>query len=276
VAADQGSLAAGGDVASAVRYNERNLTANSVIVPVAHYLHLRGAGDSYLDSTADAADRLALQRWVTRSLVKRGIWGSGLDTLLSRIRDVLRTNSTNGFPVAAVEEAMAAVGKSLAFDNADRRAAQPQVRGQRTFSVLSVLYPGLDLSKKFHEDHIFPKSRFTKRKLLDAGVPLDSIDDYLAAVNLLPNLQLLAGTANIEKQDGLPAEWIDTAFPSEDKRATYLGENDLDGLPLDLADFTAFSNSASSGSGPACSPLWDRHRERRKTRLSLSPRSRTR
>lgn len=222
-------------------YNERNLTANSVIVPVAHYLHLRGAGDSYLDSTADAADRLSLQRWVTRSLVKRGIWGSGLDTLLTRIRDVLRTNSTNGFPVAAVEEAMAAVGKSLAFDNAEiDELLNLKYAGQRTFSVLSVLYPGLDLSKKFHEDHIFPKSRFTKKKLLDAGVPLDSIDDYLTAVNLLPNLQLLAGTANIEKQDGLPAEWIDTAFPSEDKRATYLAENDLDGLPLGLADFTSF------------------------------------
>ena len=222
-------------------YNERNLTANSVIVPVAHYLHLRGAGDSYLDSTADAADRLSLQRWVTRSLVKRGIWGSGLDTLLTRIRDVLRTNSTNGFPVAAVEEAMAAVGKSLAFDNAEiDELLNLKYAGQRTFSVLSVLYPGLDLSKKFHEDHIFPKSRFTKKKLLDAGVPLDSIDDYLTAVNLLPNLQLLAGTANIEKQDGLPAEWIDTAFPSEDKRATYLAENDLDGLPLDLAVFRSF------------------------------------
>ncbi|WP_413454937.1 DUF262 domain-containing protein [Glutamicibacter sp. FR1] len=222
-------------------YNERNLTANSVIVPVAHYLHLRGAGDSYLDSTADAADRLALQRWVTRSLVKRGIWGSGLDTLLTRIRDVLRSNSTNGFPVVAVEEAMAAVGKSLAFDNAEiDELLNLKYAGQRTFSVLSVLYPGLDLSKKFHEDHIFPKSWFTKKKLLDAGVPLDSVDDYLAAVNLLPNLQLLAGTANIEKQDGLPAEWIDTAFPSEDKRATYLAENDLDGLPLDLADFTSF------------------------------------
>ena len=42
---------------------------------------------------------------------------------------------------------------------------------------------------------------------------------------VLPNLQLLTGTANIEKQDGLPAEWIETAFPSEDKRATYLAEN---------------------------------------------------
>ncbi|CEG97215.1 DUF262 domain-containing protein [Propionibacterium freudenreichii] len=222
-------------------YNERNLTANSVIVPVAHYLHLRGAGDSYLDSTADAADRLSLQRWVTRSLVKRGIWGSGLDTLLTRIRDVLRTNAEGGFPVAAVEEAMAAVGKSLAFDNAEiDELLNLKYAGQRTFSVLSVLYPGLDLSKKFHEDHIFPKSRFTKKKLTEAGVPADKIDDYLAAVNLLPNLQLLAGTANIEKQDSLPAAWIEAAFPSEDKRATYLAENDLDGLLLDLGDFTAF------------------------------------
>lgn len=66
------------------------------------------------------------------------------------------------------------------------------------------------------------------------------VDDYLAAACLLPNLQLLGGAANIEKQDGLPAEGMDTAFPSENKRATYLAEDDLDGLPLDLADFTSF------------------------------------
>lgn len=222
-------------------YNERNLTANSVITPIAYYLHLRGAGDSYLDSTADAADRLALQRWVTRSLVKRGVWGSGLDTLLTRIRDVLSANTTGVFPVAAVEEAMAAVGKSLAFDNSEiDELLNLKYAGRRTFSVLSVLYPGLDLSKVFHEDHIFPRSRFTKKKLTAAGITPDRIDDYLAAVNLLPNLQLLAGTANIEKQDALPGDWIETAFPSQDKRATYLSENDLDGLPLSMAEFTTF------------------------------------
>lgn len=222
-------------------YNERNLTANSVIIPVAHYLHLSDAGDSYLDSSADAADRLALQRWVTRSLVKRGIWGSGLDTLLTRTRDVLRTNFADGFPVGAVEEAMAAVGKSLTFDNAEiDELLNLKYAGQRTFSVLSVLYPGLDLGKKFHEDHIFPKSRFTKKKLTEAGVQSDKIEDYLNAVNLLPNLQLLAGTANIEKQDALPAAWVKSAFPSEEKRATYIAENDLDDLPLSLTDFSAF------------------------------------
>ncbi|SNU02676.1 Uncharacterized conserved protein, contains ParB-like and HNH nuclease domains [Ruaniaceae bacterium KH17] len=222
-------------------YNERNLTANSVIVPLAYYLHLRGATDSYLDSTANAADRLALQRWVTRSLIKRGIWGSGLDTLLTRIRDVLRNNAGSDFPVMAVEEAMATAGKSLAFDNAEiDELLNLKYAGQRTFSVLSVLYPGLDLGKKFHEDHIFPKSRFTKKKLTEAGIPADRIDDYLGAVNLLPNLQLLAGTANIEKQDALPADWIEAAFPTDEKRATYIAENDLDDLPLDLVDFSEF------------------------------------
>ncbi|MFT4043781.1 MAG: DUF262 domain-containing protein [Gordonia sp. (in: high G+C Gram-positive bacteria)] len=225
-------------------YNERNLTANSVIVPLAYYLHLRGATDSYLDSTANAADRLALQRWVTRSLIKRGIWGSGLDTLLTRIRDVLRDNAGADFPVAAVEEAMATAGKSLAFDNAEiDELLNLKYGGQRTFSVLSVLYPGLDLGKKFHEDHIFPKSRFTKKKLTEAGIPAERIDDYLGAVNLLPNLQLLAGTANIEKQDALPADWIEAAFPSEEKRATYIAENDLDNLPLDLTEFSVFFES---------------------------------
>ena len=222
-------------------YNERNLTANSVIVPLAHYLPLRGASDSYLDSTANAADRLALQRWVARSLIKRGIWGSGLDTLLTRIRDVLRDNAGFDFPVAAVEEAMATTGKSLAFDNAEiDELLNLKYGGQRTFSVLSVLYPGLDLGKKFHEDHIFPKSRFTKKKLTEVGIPVERIDDYLGAVNLLPNLQLLAGTANIEKQDALPANWIEAAFPSEEKRATYIAENDLDDLPLDLVEFSEF------------------------------------
>ncbi|WP_218020503.1 hypothetical protein [Rhodococcus zopfii] len=222
-------------------YNERNLTAHSVIVPIAHYLHLRGAADSYLDSTADAADRRALHGWVTRSLIKRGIWGSGLDTTLMRIREVLTTNATTSFPVEEVEAAMAAVGKGLSFTSAEiDELLNLKYAGQRTFSVLSVLYPGLDLSKKFHEDHIFPKSRFTRKRLAAAGIPSEKIDTYLDSFNLLPNLQLLAGTVNIEKQDTLPADWITAAFPTDEKRTSFLTDNDLDGLPLGIADFLQF------------------------------------
>lgn len=222
-------------------FNDHNLTADSVIIPVAHYLHLRGATDSYLNSSADSADRIALQGWVTRSLIKRGIWGSGLDTTLTRLREILTGNTTGNFPVAEIEAAMAAVGKSLSFDAAEiEELLNLKYAGQRTFSVLSVLYPGLDFSKQFHEDHIFPKSRFTKKKLAAAGIAADEIDHYMAVFDLLPNLQLLTGTVNIEKQSALPADWIATAFAVEEKRNTYLHSNDLNDLPLDLTDFTSF------------------------------------
>jgi len=237
----EGALLRAASLLQQFGYNERNLTANSVIIPIAYYLYLRDAGDSYLDSSADASDRLALQRWVTRSLIKRGIWGSGLDTTLTRLRETLATNGGSGFPVVEVEATMARVGKSLTFDAAEiDELLNLKYAGQRTFAVLSVLYPGLDLGKKFHEDHIFPKSLFTRKKLVAAGVPADKVDDFLGAFNLLPNLQLLAGTANIEKQDALPAVWAAKAFPNEEKRATYFDENDLDGLPLDLVDFLSF------------------------------------
>ncbi len=243
----EGALLRAASLLQQFGFNERNLTANSAIIPIAYYLHLRDAGDSYLDSSSDAIDRLALQRWVTRSLIKRGIWGSGLDTTLTRLRDVLAANGSTAFPAAEVEAVMARVGKSLSFDAAEvDELLNLKYAGQRTFAVLSVLYPGLDLGKKFHEDHIFPKSMFTRKKLIAAGVAPEKADDYLAAVNLLPNLQLLAGTANIEKQDALPADWAETAFPNAQRRTTYFEENDLEGLPLDLTGFLGFFEQRAS------------------------------
>jgi hypothetical protein len=112
--------------------------------------------------------------------------------------------------------------------------------GQRTFSVLSLLYPGLDFSREFHEDHIFPRSRFTAKRLSEAGIPADHIEEYRAAVDCLPNLQLLGGIPNIEKQAKLPAAWLEGAFPSQDQRGTYIRENDLESLPLDLSTFLDF------------------------------------
>lgn len=235
------ALILGAELLKQAGFSARTLSASSVLVPVAYYLHKRAASDSYLDSTSGAQDRETLIRWVTRSLVKRGIWGSGLDTLLARIRDAIRSNGTNMFPGTAIESEMTLLGKPLTFDDAEiDDLLRLKYNGQRTFTVLTILYPGLDLSKTFHEDHIFPKSRFTKKKLAAAGVPADQIDDFLASYDLLPNLQLLSGTANVEKQAAIPEDWVNSAFTTAEKRTTYLSENDLDDLPLRLTDFLTF------------------------------------
>jgi len=227
-------------------FSSRTLTADSVLLLLAYYLHRRGLADSYLHSTSDHADRQAAQNWVIRSLVKRGIWGSGLDTLLTRLRRTIDEHGQDSFPVAALEHDMTALGKSLAFDATEiDELLEMRYGGQRTFAVLSLLYPGLDLTKEFHEDHIFPRSRFTAKRLADAGVPHDHIESYREVVDCLPNLQLLEGIPNIEKQAKLPNEWLDIAFPPHKQRAaeqrtTYLHDNDLDALPLNLAHFLDF------------------------------------
>jgi len=219
----------------------RSLTAHSVVIPIAYFLASKGHDDAYLDSTATAADRSALQAWVNRSLMKRGIWGSGLDTTLSRIRQAIDNHAGKGFPVATAEKEMASIGKSLDFAATEvDELLEVKYGGQRTFPVLAMLYPGLDFSKAFHEDHVFPRSRFTPKRLRDAGVQPDQIDAFREAVDRLPNLQLLAGLANIEKQAMLPHEWLTTAYPSADQRETYIKENDLSVMPTTVAEFMTF------------------------------------
>jgi hypothetical protein len=222
-------------------FTGRTLTADSVVVLIAYYLSHRELTDSYLHSAADAVDRQTLQRWVTRSLIKRGIWGSGLDNLMSRLRRIIDQHGDHAFPAAELEHEMASVGKSLAFDATEiDELLEIKYGGQRTFSVLSLLYPGLDYSKEFHEDHIFPKSLFTAKRLKDAGISTELIEDYQERVDCLPNLQLLGGVPNTEKQAKLPTYWLANAFPSSNQRDTYLRENDLEALPLDLSRFLDF------------------------------------
>lgn len=224
-------------------YSAQTLSAASVLIPLAYYIHQRAVDSSYVTSSAAASDRALVESsWVNRSLMKRGVWGSGLDTLLNRLREVLRTQGLNGFPAEALETTMAALGKPLRFEEAEIAELLELRYGRpRTFATLAVLYPGLDLTKAFHVDHVFPRSRFTAAKLTKAGVPADKVEEYLTRVDALPNLQLLDGLPNIEKQDVMPADWLNGPhFTSDAARAHYVAENDLDNLPADLLSFMEF------------------------------------
>lgn len=222
-------------------FTSRTLTASSVLIPVAYYIYQQQLGENYLTSSAAAADRARVRQWVTRSLLKRNIWGAGLDTLLSRLRQVLRHAPAGQFPVSGLDAAMADLGKPLQFTDADiADACDLQYQGARSFATLALLYPGLDLSQEFHVDHIFPKSWFTRARLRKAGIAEDQVDTFLDLANGLPNLQLLPGLPNIEKQDKPPWEWLETGLPSAQARDMYITQNDLDLLPGDLAGFPDF------------------------------------
>ena len=212
-------------------FSQSTLTSHSAVLPVAHYLHLR---EGHPKSKQDAKK---IREWLTRSLLKRGVWGSGLDTLLVRLRAVIDEHSGDGFPAAKIEEEMSRRGKSLVF--ASEELQDLAESKDRAFGLLSTLYPFVDTQhNQFHIDHIFPKSRFTWRRLKNAGIPEDDIPLFQDRVDRLPNLQLLAGRPNQEKSATLPRQWLDGL--GHEKAAEHMRLHDLGEVPADIADFNEF------------------------------------
>ena len=138
-------------------FSRDSLTANNAVLPIAYYLYHRGTPTGFLSQTVYRKDCDAIRSWLIRSLLKRGIWGSGLDTLLTALRSVIREHGGAMFPSAQLEAAMRARGKSLTFEEEE---FQDLVEAKdRTFTLLALLYPFVNLrTSKFHIDHVFPKS----------------------------------------------------------------------------------------------------------------------
>jgi len=225
------------------------LTADSVLIPVAYYVHHRKLGHSYRESPNTREDREALRSWVLRSLIVRGVWGSGLDTLLRDLRDVIKTQGSTVFPLPAVEKAMALRGKSLAVTDALIEDVLALEYGKaRTFAVLATLFPHVDTRNLFHIDHVFPAARFDRKELVGQkaadGTPKFSAEyvaELLSLRDTLPNLELLPGLENIGKSDKAPDDWIAAEYPSQDDRSAFLARNALPStLPHSIDEFMAF------------------------------------
>ncbi len=60
-------------------------------------------------------------------------------------------------------------------------------------------YPNLNFRNKFYLENIFAKGLFTKRKLMEGGVPKNKLEFYLEHIKSIVNLQLLEDISNIEK-----------------------------------------------------------------------------
>jgi hypothetical protein len=99
-------------------------------------------------------------------------------------------------------------GKSLSFTEEEiADLAETPYAGRLVFPLLAILFPHVDTRNLFHVDHVFPRSMFSRSRLLQAGVPVEDVEDFRLRVNGLPNLQLLEGQTNVEKQAMLPLAW---------------------------------------------------------------------
>lgn len=221
------------ELAASFGLNGQTLRADSALLPIAYYLYARSAPDNYITHGQYAADREKIRRWLVCSLVKSsGIWGSGLDTLLTALRKVMQKSSKEAFPDGPVHQEMEANGKSLTFAPAEiDDLLSMQYGDKRLFALLSLLFTFVDLRNQFHIDHIFPISRFTPARLKRAKMTETKIEELGLLANELPNLQLLEGAVNNEKRATLPGAWLCERYPTESDREHYRSIHLLGAVP---------------------------------------------
>ena len=129
---------------SSFGFDGQNLTAHNAILPIAYYLYIRQPGDAYLTHARYSDDRKNVREWLIRSLLKSGVWGSGLDTLLTELRAVIKEHQGVEFPISQIYDALGRRGRSLQFDNDEIEDLVDMRYGDRlTFALLSLLFHSL-------------------------------------------------------------------------------------------------------------------------------------
>lgn len=194
-------------------FNRDNLRARNALLPIAYYIYKRGFGDELLTHSSHEDDRKNIKVWLIRTLIKSGIWGSGVDTLLSALREAIDKHGESAFPSEALMRDMATRGKSVSLEEEEIEAlADLRYSDSRVFPMLSFLFPFMQSINGFHVDHIFPRAKVTRRNLRTADYSDETIETCLEKVNGLANLQLLNAQENQEKGDKLPVAWLDEKF----------------------------------------------------------------
>ena len=220
-------------------FDSRTIQATNSLLPVAYYLYKKGAPRDFETSDRFLTDRKVIRGWLTRSILKEsGIWGSGLDTLLTALRRVIRISGGSEFPAGELRQVMAQRGKTLDFVEEEMEdLADMRLGDRRIFPLLTMLFPHLESRDGSDIDHVFPKSRFTPNRLKTACIADGQIEAFRNRCDRLANLQLLDRSVNNEKRATLPADWLDVHCPDSLSRQNYCDRHLLGDVPREIKDF---------------------------------------
>lgn len=224
---------------SSLGYHRDTLTSNNALIPVAAYLYKIGSPENFAEAEKYQNDRQRIFKWLVIVLLKR-IFSGQSDNVLRLIREVINT-SQNSFPLNEVTNKLKGSLKAISFDDDELENLLYYQYGKAyTYSVLAFIYPSLDFRNKFHQDHIFPKKLFTKKRLEKLGISDKDIEFYIENHNNLANLQLLEGIPNQEKSGKHFDVWIREKYPNKEDRDVYMERHYIPTIDLTLQNFRRF------------------------------------
>lgn len=231
------------NLVSSFGYSGETLSSNNALIPIAYYLLKIGMPDNFVDSSTTKDNRAKIKKWLIRALLKKAFSGQP-DNVIRPIREIIKNNVSTDFPINEIIDKFKGTNKSIQFteDDIDEYLLKLEYGSRETLSTLMLLYPSLDFSNKFHEDHMYPKSKFKKTYLRKMGVSEDKLDEYINMVNDISNLQLLAAQLNEEKLNTDFDKWFTNQYKTDSDKIQYRTINYLPQMEYSYANFLTFMN----------------------------------
>lgn len=229
------------NLVSSFGYSGETLSSNNALIPIAYYLLTIGMPENFVESGTTRDNKAKIKKWLIMALLKKAFSGQP-DNVIRPIRDIIRENGTGDFPISQIIDRFKGTNKSILFteDDIDEYLLKLKYGKSETLSTLMLLYPSLDFSNKFHEDHMYPNSKFRKSYLRKMGVPEEKLDEYIDTVNDISNLQLLPAQLNEEKLNSDFDTWFNTEQITETDKIQYRKIHYLPDMEYTYPVFLAF------------------------------------
>jgi hypothetical protein len=203
------AIEAGVNLANSFGIDRDTLTSANALIPIFYYLFQHPRATLLGSTPADLLNASLVRRWLLTVLLD-GTFGGQSDNLLRDSRRVLQEHAGKpDFPCEALQREIARSG--AANGSVVETVLAATYGRQTTFLALSLLYDENRWGMMpHHQDHIFPRSQFTEKRLREAGIPEERIGTYRGLVDRLGNLQLLLSTENVAKSAQPFEQWLAT------------------------------------------------------------------
>lgn len=228
------------ELISSYGFSRENITSNNLIIPIAYYIKSINSPSNFVTSSSYKEDRRLIKKWFIASLLN-SVFSFAPDGVLKPIRKIIDNNKTGNFPYEEIAKNFRGTNRDIIFnDDIINNLLWTKYGTGDLLIVMSILYPWADLRNNFHIDHIYPKSKFTARKLAKRGISEDDIQYYIDNVNFIGNLQLLEATPNEEKNSKDFDEWLKEAFPNPVQLKEYKDKHYIPDVDLSFNNFKEF------------------------------------
>ena len=181
---------------SSYGFSDKNIVSKNAVLPISYYIKNKNV-KNFVNSSDKELMKIKndIQKWLVLNTI-RNVFGSSSDSTLKQCQEILEQYKNKEFPYSKLNEKLSV---SPTLNEAEIN----------NFLQLTLLYPNRDwLDKKYAEDHIYPKTEFTRYKLMKRGYSEDKIQKYLENFNSILNLELLEENENKAKKATPFDKWI--------------------------------------------------------------------